>query len=44
MDKQHRGLRKVLTPKWRAGIACRVINGGMVRIGERACLVANDKT
>jgi MOSC domain-containing protein YiiM len=44
MDKQYRGLRKVLTPEWRAGIACRVINGGMVRIGERAWLVANHKT
>ena len=35
MDKQHRGLRKALTPRWRAGVACRVIAGGTIRIGDR---------
>jgi MOSC domain-containing protein YiiM len=44
MDKQHRGLRKALTPQWRAGIACRVINGGILKIGDRVALVANAKS
>jgi MOSC domain-containing protein YiiM len=43
MDKQHRGLRKALTPRWRAGISCSVINGGTVKIGDTATLVAANK-
>ncbi|HLI82151.1 MAG TPA: MOSC domain-containing protein, partial [Candidatus Binataceae bacterium] len=35
MDKQHRGLRKALTPRWRAGVACRVIKSGIVEVGDR---------
>jgi len=35
MDKQHRGLRKALTPRWRAGVACRVVTGGTISIGDR---------
>jgi MOSC domain-containing protein YiiM len=42
MDKQHRGLRKALTPEWRAGVSCRVVKGGEVRIGDRATLVARE--
>ena len=42
MDKQHRGLRKALTPDWRAGVSCRVIKGGQVRIGDSATLVSRD--
>ena len=44
MDKQYGGLRKALTPHWRAGVACRVINGGTVKIGDRVSLVANDNS
>jgi hypothetical protein len=28
MDAQHAGLRAVLAPEWRAGVACRVLEGG----------------
>jgi MOSC domain-containing protein YiiM len=38
MDRQHRGLRKALRPDWRAGVACRVVRGGTVRIGDRVSL------
>jgi MOSC domain-containing protein YiiM len=41
MDKQYRGLRKALTPDWRAGVACRVVNGGTLQIGDPVSLVAN---
>jgi len=43
MDKQHRGLRKALTPGWRAGVACRVIEGGILEIGDSVSLIADDK-
>jgi MOSC domain-containing protein YiiM len=33
MDKQHEGLRKALTPEWRAGVACRVLQGGAIAVG-----------
>lgn len=35
MDKQHRELRKTLTPRWRAGVSCRVIRGGIIKLGDR---------
>jgi MOSC domain-containing protein YiiM len=44
MDKQYRGLRKALTPDWRAGVACRVVNGGTLQIGDRVSLVANENS
>jgi MOSC domain-containing protein YiiM len=44
MDKQHRGLRKALTPDWRAGIAARVVYGGTVGIGDQVTLIANEKS
>jgi MOSC domain-containing protein YiiM len=34
MDFQHDGLRKALEPDWRAGVSCRVLNGGEIRIGD----------
>ena len=40
MDKQHRGLRKALTPRWRAGVACRVIKSGIVEVGDRVSIAA----
>ena len=44
MDQQHRGLRKALTPQWRAGVACRVLAAGVVRLGDRASLGAGGKS
>jgi MOSC domain-containing protein YiiM len=43
MDKQHRGLRKALTPQWRAGIACRVIQAGSIKVGDRVALAPDEK-
>ena len=34
MEAAHRGLRRALTPEWRGGVTCRVIRGGMIRIGD----------
>jgi len=34
MDRQYRGLRKALRPEWRAGVACRVLRGGTLRVGD----------
>jgi MOSC domain-containing protein YiiM len=34
MDEQHEGLRKALTPEWRAGVACRVLEGGSIAVGD----------
>lgn len=38
MEKAHKGLRSALTPGWRAGTACRVARGGLVRRGDSAVL------
>ena len=43
MDKQHRGLRKALTPEWRAGIACRVLHSGTIKIGDQVGLTTTDE-
>ena len=34
MDAQHQGLTAALTPDWRAGVCCKVLHGGMVRVGD----------
>ena len=34
MDEQCPGLRDVLKPDWRGGVACRVLNSGVVAIGD----------
>ncbi len=36
MEKARKGLRKALTPGWRAGVTCRVARGGLVRLGDAA--------
>ncbi len=36
MDAQHPGLRAALTPDWRGGIGCAVIEGGRVAVGDTA--------
>jgi MOSC domain-containing protein YiiM len=35
MDEQHAGLTKVLTPDWRAGVCCRVLQGGTLKPGDK---------
>ena len=39
MDLQHEGLRAALGPAWRAGVACRVLRGGAVSVGDPVELV-----
>lgn len=34
MDEQQPGLRLALTPDWRGGVCCRVVQGGSIRIGD----------
>jgi MOSC domain-containing protein YiiM len=34
MEAAHRGLRRALAPEWRGGVCCRVIAGGMIRVGD----------
>jgi MOSC domain-containing protein YiiM len=35
MEAAHRGLRNALTPEWRGGVCCRVVEGGTIRVGDR---------
>ena len=39
MDEQVEGLRKALQPDWRGGVACEVLQGGTVSIGDAVLLV-----
>lgn len=39
MDAQHEGLTKALLPDWRAGVCCRVLKGGSVRVGDGISIV-----
>ncbi len=34
MEAAHRGLRKALTPDWRGGVCCTVVEGGTIRSGD----------
>jgi MOSC domain-containing protein YiiM len=34
MDIQQKGLRKALEPDWRAGVSCRVLAGGKIKVGD----------
>ena len=34
MEAAHRGLRAALKPEWRGGVCCKVLKGGVVRIGD----------
>ena len=36
MEKQKPGLKKALTPDWRGGVCCSVIQGGKIKIGDKA--------
>ena len=34
MDRQHQGLRAALTPDWRGGVSCRVVEPGEIAAGD----------
>jgi MOSC domain-containing protein YiiM len=42
MDAQHPGLKAALTPDWRGGVSCRVIEGGQVTVGDAVLRVSAD--
>jgi MOSC domain-containing protein YiiM len=42
MEEAQRGLRKALSPNWRAGVFGEVVEGGAIRVGDVAELVNGD--
>jgi MOSC domain-containing protein YiiM len=34
MERSHKGLKAALTPGWRGGVCCNVIEGGNIRVGD----------
>ncbi|BFM04912.1 MOSC domain-containing protein [Halioxenophilus aromaticivorans] len=40
MDEQAPGLKQALTPDWRGGVCCRVIEDGTVRLGDAITVTA----
>jgi len=34
MDKLHQGLKHALTPNWRGGARCEVLQGGLIEVGD----------
>lgn len=42
MDEQVEGLRQALTPDWRGGVGCSVLEGGSVAIGDPVSIVGAD--
>lgn len=40
MDRQHPGLKAALTPDWRGGVGCAVIEGGRISVADRAEVVS----
>ncbi len=42
MEEQFKGLRAALTPAWRGGVACTVLKGGSVQLGDDVSLLAAD--
>ena len=40
MEEQFKGLQAALAPEWRGGVACAVLKGGSVRIGDDVALMA----
>ena len=39
MDEQHQGLTVALTPDWRAGVCCRVLQGGEIRLNDHVAMI-----
>ncbi len=42
MEEQYDGLKAALTPDWRGGVACTVLQGGSVRLGDDVSILAAD--
>ena len=42
MEEQYDGLRAALTPDWRGGVACTVLKGGSVRLGDDVSVLTTD--
>ncbi len=42
MEEQYDGLKAALTPDWRGGVACTVLKGGSVRLGDDVSILAAD--
>ncbi|MFQ5548214.1 MAG: MOSC domain-containing protein [Woeseia sp.] len=42
MEEQCEGLKSALTPDWRGGVACTVLKGGSVRLGDAVSVLAAD--
>lgn len=38
MDEQHQGLTAALTPDWRAGVCCRVLQAGQIRLNDQVAI------
>ncbi len=38
MEAQHAGLQRALTPDWRGGVCCRVVEGGSICVGDPVVL------
>ncbi|MCF2950000.1 MOSC domain-containing protein [Paraglaciecola aquimarina] len=39
MDAQHQGLTTALTPDWRGGVCCKVIEDGEIKLGDQVELI-----
>jgi MOSC domain-containing protein YiiM len=39
MEEASPGLRNALNSGWRGGVTCRVLQGGQIRVGDRASLL-----
>lgn len=42
MEEQYEGLKKALTLDWRGGVACTVLQSGLVRLGDVVSVLAAD--
>jgi MOSC domain-containing protein YiiM len=42
MEEQVAGLKQAMTPDWRGGVACTVLKGGTVRLGDDVAVLAED--
>ena len=42
MEEQYEGLRAAMTPDWRGGVACTVLKGGPVQLGDEVSVLAAD--
>jgi MOSC domain-containing protein YiiM len=42
MEEQYEGLKAALSPEWRGGVACTVLQGGSVRLGDGVSVLPAD--